>query len=180
MWVAVVPCCLSILIPVNNACLGLFSLWVLVIPVFLADWWCLSLALQYVSGNGTLLSFYPDPCWQYLFLAFQSVSGCCALLCFQPVNNACLWFFREWVTVVSFCVINLLILVFDSLVCEWLWCLSYFCSLLTMPVLDFLVCEWLWWLSLFLAYWQCLSLALQPVSGCSALLYLWCANNACP
>ena len=50
-------------------------------------------------------------------------------------------------------------------------------SVLTMPVP---VCEWLWCLAVSLPCWQYLSLALQTVSDCGALLCFYLADNAYP
>ena len=177
------------------------SEWLWWLAIFLAYWQCLSLTLQSVSGCGGLLCFQPTdnacpwlfrewvavvPCcvsilltllvldssgsewlwwlavflafWQHLFLALQSVSIYGGLLFFLSVDNTCLWLFRKWVAVVDCCV----------------------SSLLTMPVLGSSEGVWLWWFTVFSACWQCMSLALQKVSGCCALLLFWSADNACP
>ena len=106
-----------------------------------------------------------------------------------------------WVAVVPCCISGLLTMpVLGSPGCEWLWCLAMFLacwqccpwlfrewvavvpccfsSLLTMPILGSSGSEWLWCLVVFLACWQCLSLTLQPVSSCDALLALLCLQPA--
>ena len=70
--------------------------------------------------------------------------------------------------------------VFASPVCEWLLCPNCFSSLLTIPVIGSPGCEQLLCLALFQACWQSLSLAVQEVSGCCALLCFKLANNSCP
>ena len=75
-------------------------------------------------------------------MALQEVSGCGALLCFQPANNAHPWLSSKWVAVVHCCV----------------------SSLLTMPVLGSSGSWWLWCFAVFLACSQFLSLASQLVT----------------
>ena len=85
------------------------------------------------------------------------MSGFCALLCFKPNDNDHSWLCSGWVAVVPCCV----------------------SSLVTMPVLASLVCEWLLCLTVFQAWWQCLSVTLQEVSGCCALMCFQSADNDC-
>ena len=200
LWVAAVGCCVSslLIMPVLGSPASEWLLWV---AVFQACWQCLSLALQLVSGCCGLLCFKPadnacawlfslwvaavgccisslltmpvlgspgsewllwvavfHACWQCLSLALQSVSGYCGLLCFKPADNACPWLSSMWVAAVGCCV----------------------SSLLTMPVLGSPASEWLLWVAVFQACWQCLSLALQLVSGCCELLCFKVADNFCP
>ena len=166
MWVAVVPCCNSTLLIMfffgSSACEWLWCL-----AEILACWSCLSLALQEVSGRGSLLQFKPadHTCpwlsrmwvavvlycnfsWSSVFLTLQDVSSCGALLHFYPANDACPWFSRKWVAMAP----------------------CYNISLLIMSVLDASEGEWLWCLAAILACWSCLFLALQLVSGHSVLL----------
>ena len=86
------------------------------------------------------------------------VSGCCALVCFKPADDAWPWLSSMWVAAVP-------------------WCVS---SLLTMSVLGSPVCEWLLCHDVFQACWQWLSLALQDVSGCCALVCFKPADDAYP
>ena len=86
--------------------------------------------------------------WWCLYLALQEVSGCSALLCLNTTDDACLWLSSMWVAAVTCCISNLLMI----------------------PVLGSPGSEWLQCLAVFQAYWWCLFLALQRVSGCSALL----------
>ena len=53
-------------------------------------------------------------------------------------------------------------------------------SLLIIPVLGTPACEWLWCLSVILSCWSWLSLALQEVSACCALLQFQPADHDCP
>ena len=98
-------------------------------------------------------------CWQYLSLPLQDVSGCYALPCFKPANNACPWLFSMWVAAV-------LCRYFKppaNNACPWLsrmWVVAVPCSVSSL--------------------WQCLPLALQRVSGFFALRCFKPANNACP
>ena len=187
-----VPCCNSslLIMPVLGS---LACEWLWCLATILACWSCLSLALQAVSGCGALLQFQPAnhacpwlsrlwvtvvpcynssllimpvlgspvgewlwclatilACWSCLSLVFQDVSGHDALLQFYLADHACPWLSRKWVAVVPCCNSGLLImLALGSSVCEWLWC-----SAATV------------------ACWLCLSLALQLVSDCCALLQL--------
>ena len=96
-------------------------------------------------------------CWWYMSWTLQTVSGYGALLQFWPADYTCYWLSSLWVAVVPFP--------------------NY--SLLMMPVFDSPDSEQIWCLAVILACWWCLSLALQDVSGCDALLQFWLANNAC-
>ena len=96
--------------------------------------------------------------WRGQSLTFQLVSGCHRLLCFKPTDNDCPWLFSLWVAAVP-------------------W---YVSNLVTIPVLGSSASEWLSCLSVFQACWQCLFLALQPVSDSCALLYFKPADNSCP
>ena len=162
-------CALACFKPANNACSWLFSWWVAVVP------WCVSSLLTMPvldsPACGWLLCLAVfQACWQCLFLALQYVSGCYALLCFKPADNAYSGFSREWVVAVPYCDPSLLtMLVLGSPVSEWLLCIAV-SSLLTMPVLGSLACEWLLCLGVFQASWQCLFLTVQFVSGCCALM----------
>ena len=146
--VAAMPCCLSsllmMLMPVLCSSVGG---WLPCFAVFQACWWCLPSALQ-------------------------GVSGCHALLCFKPADNACPLLSRMWVAAMPCCVSSLL--ADDSCPLhsrEWVaampCCVS---SLLMMPVICSPACEWLPCLAMFQACWWCLSSVLQEVSGCHALL----------
>ena len=84
------------------------------------------------------------------------MSGCCALLCFKPANNAWSLLFREWVAAVPCCI----------------------SCLLTMFVLDSPVGVWLLHLAVFYACWQCLLLTLQWVSDLHALLHFKATDNS--
>ena len=85
------------------------------------------------------------------------MGGYHALLCFKPTEEAYPWLFRKWVAAIDCCI----------------------SSLLTMPVLGSLECEWLLYFAMFQACWKSLSLALQPVSGCCALLCFKLADTSC-
>ena len=167
MWVAVIPCCnpslliipvlgslvgewlwcLSAILAVNHAHLLLIREWVAVVPY--CNFSPLSMPVLHSLGSEWLWCLAVIlACWSYLSMAPQFVGGCSALLQFKPADHAFAWLSRMWVAVVSCCK----------------------SSLLTMPVLGSLVCEWLWCLAGILTCWLCLSLALQDVSGCGALL----------
>ena len=94
---------------------------------------------------------------QYWCFTFQAVSGCSAFLCFKPTDDAFPWLSREWVAAVP----------------------CYVSSLLMKPVLHSSEGEWLQCLAVFQAYWWSLSLAIQYVSACSALLGVKPTNDAC-
>ena len=73
------------------------------------------------------------------------------LQCFAVLltYDGCSWLFREWEAAITCNVLSqLMMFVHVSLVCEWLQCVA-----------------------MFQAYWWYLTLALQFVSGCSALTY---------
>ena len=167
MWVAVELCCnFSLLIvPVLGS---LVCEWLWCLAAILACWSChpwlcrMWVAVVPYCNSGLLIMplLGSSACewlwclaailtyWSYLFLALQFVSGCDALLQFYPIDHACPWLSSLWVAMVH--------------------CCNY--SLLIMPILGSIGCEWLWFLAAILACWSCLSLALQPVSGCGALL----------
>ena len=48
--------------------------------------------------------------WLPMFLALQSVSGYHSLLYVKPADYICPWFIRQWVNVMSSCIISLLII----------------------------------------------------------------------
>ena len=145
-WVAAVPWCGSILLTVSV--LGSPGCeWLLFLGVFWACWQGLFLALRMwvAAGPYCVSSLLPitvlgslvcewllcltmlHACWQCLSLALQNVSGCCALHCFKPVDNACSWLSSQWVAVVPCCDSSLLTMtVHHSLGCEWLLCLAVF------------------------------------------------------
>ena len=101
----------------------------------------------------------------------QDVSGCCALLPLKQANNTYFWIFRKW-GCYALCISSKLTMpVLGSSVCEWMSSLLYLslwqCLFLALqPVSDCYA------FAMFLACWQCLSLALQSVSGCYTLLHL--------
>ena len=146
-------CVLPYFKPAKNAFLGSpVCEWLLCSPIFQACWWCLSLALQKVSGYHALMHFKPvdfdsSECewllclavfqawWWCLCLALQRVSDCCALH-LKPDDDACLWLSSMWVIVLT----------------------CFF----------------------FHAWWWCLSLTLQNVSGCCVLLCIMPVDDACP
>ena len=98
-WVAVVPCCVLSLLMMPIFCSPVGE-WLLYLPMFWSFWWCLSSALQLVSG------------W-------------CALLCFKPVDDACSLLSSLWVAGVPCCVSSLLMIpVFCSPGSEWLRCFA--------------------------------------------------------
>ena len=96
-------------------------------------------------------------CWWCLSFALQTVSCLSTLLFFKPVDDTCLWLFREWVAAVAFCV----------------------SSLLMMPVLGSPGSVWLQCLSVFHVCWWYLSSTHQGVSGCSSLCFKL-TDYACP
>ena len=134
--------------------------WLQWLAVFCAHWWCLFLALQYVSGCVDLPWFEPD--------------------------KLCPWLFRKWVAVMPYCVsfslMAPLVLQFVSgylamLQACW-WCLS----------LPLQRVGWLDWFAIIEAHWHYLYFSLKHVSGHSALsadyIYplfssLWVAAVAC-
>ena len=115
-------------------------------------------------------------CWWCLSLALQDVSGCGVLLQFWPTDDACPWLSREWVAMVPCCTSSLLMMpVFGSPVGEWLWCLA---AILSCWWHLFLVLQLVSGCGTFLQFcWWCLSLALQKVSGCSGLFYFSPVND---
>ena len=86
-WVTAVPCCVSSLLMMPVLCSPVCK-WLLCLVVFQVCWWCLSSALQ-------------------------GVSGCCALLCLKPANAYL--FSREWVSAMPCCVSSLLMM---SILCS--------------------------------------------------------------
>lgn len=116
-------------------------------------------------------AFLPMP----TILAPQQVS---VLLCLKPADDICFWFSRKWVVVVS-CNFN------PADACWWLsrkWVYVMSCCILSnilMPTLDSPACGWLPSLTMFQAYWQCLSLVYQLVSGYYPWLHLEHTHNDC-
>ena len=161
--------CFAGLKPVHNACPWLFSLWVTTVPHCmlsllttpvlgsLVGKWLLCLAalsLLIMPALGSpvcewllCLATFKACLWHW-FMALQSVSSCYAFLCFKSAHNLYPLLSREQVATVS----------------------CYISSLLTMPVFGSLVCKLLSCLSMFQACWWCLSLDIQSVSDCYALL----------
>ena len=150
-WVAVVLCYNSslLMMPILGSLVGE---WLWCLAAILACCWCLSLDLQWVSGCGALLQFW-------------------------PADGAYPWLSRKWVAMAPYCNSSLLMmLVLGFPGSEWLWCLAailpcWWClrkwvtivaccnsSLLMFPILGFPVGEWLWCLAAILACWSCLSL----------------------
>ena len=135
------------------ACGSPVSKWVWCVPMIQTCWnacpWLFNLWVAILSCCMSSPVMRP-------VLGLQQVSTCSAWLYFKPSNDACLWLFRKWVVIVACCV-------------------SY---LLTLPVLGSQVGQWLHCLISFQTHWWYLSLALQVVSGCNALLNLKPADNA--
>ena len=153
-WMTALPCCFK---PADNPYLWFSREWVPAVHCCVSSLLTTSVLGPPESEWLLCLAMF-QACWQSLFLALQDVSGCCGLLCFKPAKNACSWLFSLWVATVHCCVSRLLtISVFNSSVGEWLLCNT-----------------------VFQACWQSLSLALQEVSSCCALLCLKPADNLYP
>ena len=152
-------CALPYFMPVHGFYSWLFRKWVATILICHTD---------YDDYSWLSSMWVPVPCYIYglwcLFLAFQAVSGYCALPYFMPVYKifsmwvsvpcyiyasscACSWLFRLWVTTVPCCISCLIMVI----------------------VLGFSGCEWLLCLALFYVWSWCLFLTLQRVSGPCAL-----------
>ena len=176
-----------------------FSWWESAVFSFIFHIWCfLFLALQKVSGCGSFWCFRPADQACFLLLSMCMVIMLCCILSLLTLPvlylSVCEWVL--WLAVFSVC----WGCVIGSPGCEWLLLLhlnhtnhasSWLCSLwvtfvpccisslLTIPVLGSPACEWLICFAVCQACWQCLSLVLQQVSGCSALLCFKPTDNAC-
>ncbi len=118
-------------------------------------------------------------CWWCLSLALQWVSNFCGELDLVPAHDTCPWLPSKLVASMVSWILTLLMMPFlGSLGSEWLlWWAGF---LLTMPVLYSPGSEWLLWWAEFGSCWWHLSSALQRVSGFHGELYLVPADGACP
>ena len=172
--------CLGVFPASDDACSWLFRLWVAV-----ATCWISSLLIMTVFGSSgcewLLYIAKFQACWPWLSLALQTVGGCCALVNFKPADHDCLWLFSLWVAAVC------ALLDFKSADQDCLWLSSvwvtavpwWISSLLTKTVFGSSVCEWLLCLARFQVCWPRLSLALQCVSDCCALVNFKPADHDC-
>ena len=119
--------------------------------------------------------------WWCLSLALQKVSGCSDLLCLKPTDDACFWFSRLWEAAVPYCVSSLsddtCSLLFRVWVAVVHCCVS---SLLMIPVLGSPGSERLQCPAVSQAYWWYIFLTLQGVSGYIALLCFMPTDDPCP
>ena len=101
-----------------------------------------------------LLAFF-QTCWQ-LSLALQYVCSCHAMLDIKPTDHAFSGFISMWVAAQPHCASRLMTPVPCSLACGWLPCHA-----------------------LYQAYWSCLCMDFQCVSGCCASVY-FTPDDTCP
>ena len=101
-----------------------------------------------------LLAFF-QTCWQ-LSLALQYVCSCHAMLDIKPTDHAFSGFISMWVAAQPHCASRLMTPVPCSLACGWLPCHA-----------------------LYQAYWSCLCMDFQCVSGCCASVH-FTPDDTCP